>query len=69
MTTPTDPPKSKRGFASMTPERRRELAAKGGAALKPHQRTFSKNRDLASRAGTIGGERSAKSRWGQDGDK
>lgn len=49
-----------RGFAAMSPERRRELAAKGGAALEPHQRAFSRGRSLAARAGAIGGAASPK---------
>jgi general stress protein YciG len=47
-----------RGFAALklsNPERMRELAAKGGASLKPHQRSFSRDSDLASRAGAKGG--------------
>ena len=44
-----------RGFASLTPDERRAIAAKGGRALKPEQRSFSKNRDLASAAGRKGG--------------
>jgi general stress protein YciG len=47
--------KSKRGFASMTPERRSEIARKGGKAVKPENRSFSKNADLASTAGRKGG--------------
>ena len=46
---------SRKGFASMTPARRRELSAKGGAAVKPQNRAFSKDRDLASSAGRKGG--------------
>src|SRR5437764_1398837 len=45
-----------RGFASMTPERRREIAAKGGRSVRPEQRSFSKDRDLARTAGKVGGE-------------
>lgn len=49
-------PKSRRGFAAMTPERRREISRKGGASVKPENRSFSKSRDLAARAGQKGGE-------------
>lgn len=58
----TDKPNNvhKRGFASMTPERRREIAAKGGAALRPEQRSFSQDRELAARAGSKGGSVSSK---------
>ena len=48
--------KSRRGFAAMDPERRREIARKGGASVQPHNRSFSKDRDLAVSAGHKGGE-------------
>lgn len=51
-------PKSRRGFAAMDPERRREIARKGGAAVPAALRSFAKDRDLASRAGTAGGRTS-----------
>lgn len=54
MTTET-PKKSKRGFASMTPERRREIATKGGKSVPAEKRAFTKNTDLAARAGQKGG--------------
>lgn len=47
--------KSRRGFASMTPERRREIASKGGKSVAPENRSFSKDKALAARAGRIGG--------------
>lgn len=58
----TDKPNNvhKRGFASMTPERRREIAAKGGASLRPEQRSFSQNRKLAREAGAKGGSANGK---------
>lgn len=40
-----------RGLANLTPERRREIAASGGAAVAPENRTFAKDRDLAVEAG------------------
>lgn len=43
------------GFARMTPERRRELAAQGGRAVPAEKRTFSRNRELARAAARIGG--------------
>lgn len=52
----TDEPKKPRGFAAMDPERRREIAARGGAAVAPENRSFSKG-DTASKAGKIGGSR------------
>lgn len=51
----TDKPKSKRGFAAMSPEKRREIASKGGASVPADKRTFSKDRELAARAGGKGG--------------
>lgn len=51
----TDKPKSKRGFASMSPERRREVAAKGGGSVKAENRAFSQDRNLAADAGRKGG--------------
>lgn len=47
--------KSKRGFASMTPEKRREIAAKGGRSVPPEKRKFSTDRALASQAARKGG--------------
>lgn len=54
----TDQPKSKRGFASMSPEKRREIARKGGASVPADKRTFSKDKDLAASAGQKGGSSS-----------
>lgn len=53
-----DKSKSLRGFASQSPERRREIAAMGGAAVPADKRSFSKDRDLAAKAGSIGGSAS-----------
>ncbi len=47
-----------RGFASMTLERRREVASMGGRAVPAENRSFARNRDLASDAGRRGGEKS-----------
>lgn len=57
----TEKPKQRRGFAVMSPERRREYAARGGAAVKPENRAFSQNRELAVKAGQMGGRVSRKS--------
>ena len=54
------PTKRLRGFAALSPERRREIAAKGGASVPADRRSFSQDRDLAARAGTIGGATPAK---------
>ena len=44
-----------RGFAALSPERRKEIASMGGKSIAPDKRAFSQNRELASRAGKIGG--------------
>lgn len=49
---------SKRGFASMSPEKQREIASRGGKSVPSDKRSFSQNRDLASDAGRKGGRRS-----------
>lgn len=50
---------TKRGFAAMTPERRREIASLGGQAVPAEKRAFS-DRKLAKIAGRRGGKRAAK---------
>lgn len=39
----------------ITPEQRKAWASQGGKALRPEQRSFSQNRELASAAGRKGG--------------
>ncbi|HEV2604394.1 MAG TPA: KGG domain-containing protein [Microvirga sp.] len=51
---------SKRGFASMSPEKQREIASKGGKSVPSDKRSFSQNRDLASEAGRKGGQNSSR---------
>jgi general stress protein YciG len=51
-------PKARRGFAAMSPEKRREIARKGGAAVPSEKRSFSQSPDLAAKAGRKGGETS-----------
>ena len=59
MSTPdTGKPRARRGFAAMNPERRREIARKGGANVPSEKRSFAKDRDLAAAAGRKGGESS-----------
>ncbi len=53
---------SKRGFASMSPEKQREIASKGGKSVPSDKRSFSQNRDLASQAGRKGGQMSGAGR-------
>ena len=48
--------KSRRGFAAMSPELRKEIARKGGHAVPPEKRSFSTDRALASKAGRKGGQ-------------
>lgn len=48
-------PKQVRGFAAMSPEKRRAISRKGGASVDPAKRSFSQNRDLAVSAGRKGG--------------
>lgn len=50
--------RSKRGFASMDEEKQREIARKGGASVPSHERSFSRNHDLAVAAGRKGGHES-----------
>ncbi len=53
---------SRRGFASMDPERQREIARKGGASVPSEKRSFSQDRSLAAQAGRKGGEASQSGR-------
>lgn len=49
------PAPRKRGFGGMSPEKRKMISAMGGKAVKPENRSFSLNRDLARTAGRKGG--------------
>jgi uncharacterized protein len=51
------PKKSRRGFASMDPEKRRQIASMGGKSVPAEKRSFSADPALASKAGRIGGQR------------
>jgi uncharacterized protein len=53
---------SRRGFASMNSDKRREIASKGGKSVPSEKRSFSQDRDLASHAGRKGGQMSQCSR-------
>ena len=57
MSMPIDelPRASRRGFAALDPERRREIARRGGASVPNDKRSFAQNRDLAADAGRKGG--------------
>lgn len=50
--------RSTRGFASMDPEKQREIARKGGRSVPNDKRSFSQNHQLASEAGRKGGHSS-----------
>lgn len=52
----SEKPKGKRGFASMGPEKHREIARKGGSSVPDEKRSFSQDHNLAVRAGKKGGE-------------
>jgi uncharacterized protein len=47
-----------RGFAAMDKEKQRKIAQRGGASIPEEKRSFSQDRDLAARAGRLGGEAS-----------
>lgn len=57
MTLEITPTKAKRGFAAMSPDRRREISAKGGSSVPAEKRAFSQDRALAAAAGKTGGSR------------
>lgn len=48
--------KAKRGFASMSPEKQREIASKGGKSVPREKRSFFQNPELATKAGRKGGQ-------------
>jgi hypothetical protein len=47
---------AKRGFAAMDQSRQRDIASKGGASVPTEKRSFSRDRELAVRAGRKGGQ-------------
>jgi len=51
----TGKPKSRKGFASMSPEKRRQIASMGGKSVPTEKRSFSRNHNLAAAAGRKGG--------------
>ncbi|MGH7038729.1 MAG: general stress protein [Stellaceae bacterium] len=56
---------SQRGFASMSEDKQREIASKGGQSVPDEKRSFSKDHELASEAGRKGGEHSHGGRGGR----
>jgi len=51
----TGKPKARRGFASMDPEKRKAIAAKGGGSVPAEKRSFARSKELAVSAGRKGG--------------
>ncbi len=54
--------KQRRSFAAMDPETQRRIASKGGQSVPPTLRSFSRDRELASKAGRNGGLSSHRTR-------
>jgi general stress protein YciG len=52
----SEKPKSKRGFAAMSPERQREIASMGGKAVPNASRAYSRDPALAAKSGRKGGQ-------------
>ena len=59
---PAPPPKKLRGFAAMSPEKQREIAAKGGKKAHEKGTAHQFTSDEARDAGTKGGFAAAKKR-------
>ena len=57
---------SNRGFASMDEDKQRDIASQGGQSVPAEERSFSKDRELASEAGRKGGEHSHGEESGSD---
>jgi uncharacterized protein len=55
MTANENAPKGRQGFASMTPERRREIASKGGKAAHAQGKAHTWTAEQAKEAGRKGG--------------
>ena len=49
------PSTTKRGFAAMSPDKRREIASRGGKGVPASKRSFTRDPELASAAGRKGG--------------
>ncbi len=47
---------SNRGFGSMDENKQRDIASQGGKSVPDEERSFSKDRELASEAGKKGGK-------------
>jgi general stress protein YciG len=55
MLSPPAPIAPRRGFAAMDRKRQRDIASKGGSSVPVAKRSFSRDHDLAVRAGRKGG--------------
>jgi general stress protein YciG len=53
--TDTPKPRAWRGFAAMDPDKRREIARKGGQSVPADRRSFATQKGLAASAGAKGG--------------
>jgi uncharacterized protein len=58
-----DKPKSKRGFASLSKEKRRAIASQGGLSAHIQGKAHAWTKEEASKAGRIGGRRSSRRKW------
>jgi general stress protein YciG len=63
------PGKSERGFASMDPERQREIASEGGKAAHQSGNAHEFNSEEAREAGRKGGQASGNNQGGNQGSK
>lgn len=57
-----DRPKQRRGFALLSPDKRSQIASKGGSSVPADKRSFSRDKYLASAAGAKGGRSSRDAR-------
>ncbi|MFN3891595.1 MAG: general stress protein [Beijerinckiaceae bacterium] len=55
MSDDVEKPKSRKGLAALSPEKRRLIASMGGKSVPKEKRTFARNRAVASAAGKKGG--------------
>jgi general stress protein YciG len=58
-----------RGFASMDPEKQRDIASKGGQSVPSSERSFSKDPALAAEAGRKGGQSTGGNKTGRSSSK
>jgi len=58
-----DKPKSRRGFASLSKEKRRAIASQGGLTAHIQGKAHTWTKAEATAAGRIGGHRSSRRKW------